>query len=324
MNIAVTGATSFIGAPMTHKLAEIGHDVYAVVRPGSKNLARLKKDAAGGDEAGCSEPGRMSERIHVIERKLEEADRLDRVIEVPCQAFFHFGWDGAGSENRMNREVQQKNVADSLKALEGARRLGCRTFLFSGSQAEYGIHQTAMTEDTPLNPVSEYGKAKVDFCRRAMELTDGWRRDGLEFNYIHTRIFSIYGPGDHPWSLVESCLRTFPEGGYLSLGECTQMWNFLYRDDLLDALVSLMESGAAGVFNVAGESGETRPLREYVRAMYEACGFHGSYSYGRRPQNAEGPANLIPDVEKLVNTTGWRQKTSFEEGIRRMINRKNI
>ena len=102
----------------------------------------------------------------MIEMNLEEADRLDGAILVPCEAFFHFGWDGAGSENRMNRDVQQKNAADSLKALEGARKLGCRTFLFSGSQAEYGIHREAMTEDTPLNPVSEYGKAKVDFGRQ--------------------------------------------------------------------------------------------------------------------------------------------------------------
>lgn len=144
------------------------------------------------------------------------------------------------------------------------------------------------------------------------------------FRYIHARIFSIYGPGDHPWSLVESCLKTFPAGGYLSLGECTQMWNFLYLDDLLEALIALWLSGAEGIFNVAGESGETRPLREYVRLMYEECGCHGSYSYGMRPQNAEGPANLIPDVKKLMEATNWRQEIPFQEGIQRLLQRKNI
>ena len=119
--------------------------------------------------------------------------------------------------------------------------------------------------------------------------------------------------------LVESCLKTFPAEGYLSLGECTQMWNFLYLDDLLEALTALWQSGAEGVFNVAGEPDETRPLKEYVRLMYEACGCHGSYSCGRRPQNAEGPANLIPDVKKLMEVTGWRQETPFQEGIRRLL-----
>lgn len=309
MNIVVTGATSFIGAPMVDKLIEMGHDVYAVVRPASRNMDRLDR-------------GRK--RLHVIEKPLDEADRLNEVIPVRCEAFFHFGWDGAGSEMRMKREVQQKNVTDSLKALKGARRLGCRTFLFSGSQAEYGIHQEAMTEEAALQPVSEYGKAKVDFCRQAMEYAVQWNRNGDAFRYIHARIFSIYGPGDHPWSLVESCLRTFSAGGYLSLGECTQMWNFLHRDDLLRALLALWKEGAEGIYNVAGEAKETRPLRDYVRLMYEACGCHGSYSYGRRPQNAEGPANLIPDVRKLVNATGWHQEIAFEEGIKDLLKTKNI
>ena len=56
MNIVVTGATSFIGAPMVDKLIGMGHDVYAVVRPASKNIARL-------------DTGR--ERLHVIEMNLE-------------------------------------------------------------------------------------------------------------------------------------------------------------------------------------------------------------------------------------------------------------
>lgn len=309
MNIVVTGATSFIGAPMVEELLKKGHEVYAVVRPASKNLSRLDRSRKG---------------LHLIEKNLEEADRLNEEITVPCQAFFHFGWDGAGSKNRISREIQQKNVTDSLKVLEGARLLGCRSFLFSGSQAEYGIHNGVMTEDTLTDPVSEYGKAKVDFSRQAMELVGRWNKSGESFKYIHARIFSIYGPGDHPWSLVESCLRAFRTGEYISLGECTQSWNFLYLDDLLLALLALWERSAGGVFNVAGENRETRPLRDYVRLMYEICGCHGSYSYGRRPPNAEGPANLIPDVSKLVKAAGWEQRTPFDEGIRRMIKLKNI
>ncbi len=41
MNIVVTGATSFIGAPMVDKLIGMGHDVYAVVRP----LRRIAQDS---------------------------------------------------------------------------------------------------------------------------------------------------------------------------------------------------------------------------------------------------------------------------------------
>ena len=306
MNVVVTGATSFLGRAVANRLLKQGSRVYAVVRPGSENLRYLPSDQDG---------------LVIIERELGELDTLDQVIDEPCQAFYHFGWDGSGSENRMKREVQQKNVVDALKALEGARRLGCSRFLFSGSQAEYGIHKGALSEETDCSPVSEYGKAKLDFLKQATEKTSQWQQEGISsMEYIHARIFSVYGPGDHPWSLVESCLRAFGRGEYISLGECTQMWNFLYLEDCVRALILLMEQekeSVSGIYNVAAPECETKPLREYIRQMYETMGYHGCYSYGRRRPNAEGLANLIPDISKLEKNTGFSPLVSFSEGVRK-------
>ncbi|PPK83563.1 nucleoside-diphosphate-sugar epimerase [Lacrimispora xylanisolvens] len=306
MNVVVTGATSFLGRAVANRLLKQGSRVYAVVRPGSGNLRYLPSNQDG---------------LVIIERELGELDTLDQVIDEPCQAFYHFGWDGSGSENRMKREVQQKNVVDALKALEGARRLGCSRFLFSGSQAEYGIHKGSLSEETECSPVSEYGKAKLDFLKQATKKTNQWQQEGISsMEYIHARIFSVYGPGDHPWSLVESCLRAFGKGEYISLGECTQMWNFLYLEDCVRALILLMEQekeSVSGIYNVAAPERETKPLREYIRQMYETMGFHGSYSYGRRRPNAEGLANLIPDISKLEKNTGFSPLVSFSEGVKK-------
>lgn len=306
MNVVVTGATSFLGRAVAKRLLKQGSTVYAVVRPGSENMRYLPAEQKG---------------LIVIERELNKLDTLDQVIDETCQAFYHFGWDGSGSENRMKREVQQKNVLDSLKALEGARRLGCSRFLFSGSQAEYGIHTGPLSEETDCSPLSEYGKAKLDFLKQAKEKTDQWHQTGISsMEYIHARIFSVYGPGDHPWSLVESCLRAFGRGEYISLGECTQMWNFLYLEDCVRALMLLMEQekeSVSGIYNVAAPEHETKPLREYIRQMYETMGYHGSYSYGRRRPNAEGLANLIPDIKKLEKEIGFAPLVSFPEGVKK-------
>ena len=104
MNIVVTGATSFLGAALCKELVSRGHQVYAVVRPGSSNrqaLAELEKDSY----------------FHIISRNLDELDQLDREISMECPVYFHFGWDGSGSENRKNPEVQGKNALDGMKAL---------------------------------------------------------------------------------------------------------------------------------------------------------------------------------------------------------------
>lgn len=209
MQVVVTGATSFIGAATVKKLMEAGHQVFAVVRPASSNMKHLE-ELAGGDLSGL-----------VTICPLDLAD-IRTLHGFSADAWVHIGWDGAGSDNRTKRDVQQRNVTYALDAVEAAAALGCRRFLFTGSQAEYGVWHQTVAEDTPCHPVSEYGKAKVDFCEKAKILC---KQKNME--YIHTRIYSVYGPGDHPWSLVQSCLRAFCEGGSMKLGECTQNWNFL-------------------------------------------------------------------------------------------------
>lgn len=319
MNLVVTGATSFLGVALIRELLGRGHQVWAVVRPGSGNLGALKD--------GVSQEGEPREgSLHILELKLEELDRIGGRIEEPCDMFFHFGWDGSGSHNRKNETVQKKNVSDAVKALWGARSLGCRRFVFSGSQAEYGVYRTAMREDTTCRPVSEYGKAKAEFGRQARDICRGWRDSGeFQMEYIHARIFSVYGPGDHPWSLVNTCLDTFLRGKTMELGACTQQWNYLYIEDLVKGLLSLafLEGPADGIYNLAGKAEDTKPLREYVEAMHRLCRKKGGYVYGKVPPNAEGPANLIPDISKIQERTGWRPEITFEEGIKRMLDIKN-
>ncbi len=368
MNLVVTGATSFLGAALIRELLKEKHQVYAVVRPGSKNRAALdavktelasQQTVGAGEEAGAGVTGAVEGRgtLRIVELELEQLDQIHQVIPEPCQVYFHFGWDGAGSENRKKADVQQKNVTDGLKALEGARKLGCGRFLFSGSQAEYGVCQTVMDEKRQCRPVSEYGKAKVEFYRQATERVRRWNEEaaaaeaaateaaaaetaaveavtaeaaavnGME--YIHTRIFSVYGPGDHPWSLVNTCLNRFQNDQLMELGACVQQWNFLYIEDLVKGLMALAfcgesvgytgDSAENGIYNIAADVEGTMPLRQYVEKLHELCQNRGECVYGKVPPNAEGQANLIPDIRKIKEKTGWKPEIDFEEGITRML-----
>lgn len=300
MKIVVTGATSFIGTAAVRRFLLDGHKVCAVIRPGSKNLPALLKIR----DAGV---------LEIVERDLSQIDKISE--DIPhADVWVHLGWDGAGSENRTKRDVQQNNVQLSLASVRAAASIGCGRFLFSGSQAEYGVWHHVIDEDTPCYPVSEYGKAKVDFGNQAKSLCKI-----LKMEYIHTRIFSVYGPGDHPWSLVNSCLDTWLNSGTMSLGPCTQNWNFLYIEDMAQALSHLLSEGKEGYYNIG--SMDTRPLRSYVEEMYQICGKRGSFQYGERPQNAEGPADLMPDITKICQETGWRPKTTFAEGIYETLHR---
>lgn len=319
MRVIVTGATSFIGKAVTKELLAGGHHVFAVVRPDSPGRGRLELlGAETGEKAG---------RLTVLPFTLKDIGRLDACPElVPCPVlksglapetkadlWLHLGWEGAGSANRQDPHVQARNIGYALDSLHTAARLGCTRFLFCGSQAEYGIVDGVMGEEISCRPVSEYGKDKLEVCRRA-----GEDAKALGIDYIHARIFSVYGPGDHPWSLVSTCLDTFLKGGRMELGACTQQWNFLHVRDAARALTGLMLAKVpAGVYNVAGE--DTRPLTSYIEQMHRLCGGKGTCEYGKRPPNAEGVVSLVPDIRKLKEAAGFSQEISFEDGIREMI-----
>lgn len=298
MNVIVTGATSFIGQAALQVLKDRGCHVYAVVRPDSPGAQILSQDR----------------QVTVIRRDLEQIQGLgmNELTHGPAQAWLHLGWAGPGSDNRKDSKVQGRNVDFALNALKTAAAFGCGRFLFSGSQAEYGITQEMMREDMECRPVSEYGRNKLKVCQQA-----GRAAGELGITYIHARIFSVYGPGDHPWSLIETGLDTFLQDGDLALGGCTQMWNYMYITDAARALVHLLLGNTgSGVYNVAGE--DTRPLKEYIEQMHRLCGGKGRCIYGVRPPNAEGVVSLRPDLSRL-KASGFSCQVNFEQGIRQML-----
>ena len=323
MRVIVTGATSFIGRAVTKELLAGGPHVFAVVRPDSPGLPRLEMLAPEAE----GKSGRKGECLTFLPFALKDIRKLESCPAlVPSSAlkshsapkgmaelWLHLGWEGAGSANRQDPHVQARNIGYALDSLHTAARLGCARFLFCGSQAEYGIVDGIMGEEILCHPVSEYGKDKLEVCRRA-----GEDAKALGIDYIHARIFSVYGPGDHPWSLVSTCLDTFLKGGRMELGACTQQWNFLHVRDAARALTGLLLAKVpAGVYNVAGE--DTRSLKSFVEQMHRLCGERGTCEYGKRPPNAEGVVSLVPDIRKLKEAAGFAQEISFEDGIREMI-----
>lgn len=315
MEILVTGATSIIGVPLIKELLTEGHTVNAIVRPYSSNFNRIRKI--------CD-----SSKLNIISLDLSEIYKLPDLLLNGCDICFHFAWDGAGSENRKLRSIQQKNVVDSFELFRTVSLLGCKKFIFSGSQAEYGVYRQKIREDADCNPISEYGKAKVDFMNLAKDwLFQEYQCGNTTMQYIHTRIFSVYGPEEHKGSLLESCISAFSKDESISLSSCSQLWNYMYIDDLIRAFISLMKVEIPSLFeiyNLAGAENETMYLYQYVEKIHQIMQYHGSYKLGARAQNAEGETNLNPDISKIQQHTNWYPRISFEIGIQKIIEQWRI
>ncbi len=290
MKIIITGATSFLGKSAADLFEQKGHEVWRLrhsIDPDDLILLPGLKDGAPEEEKSA--------------------------LPAACDAFLHFAWGGRGSEGRSSAAIQEQNIEMSLRALRKAKELGCRKFLFAGSQAEYGGVHTQYAdrkqhEDDPCFPVSEYGKAKLCFGQLGAAECAG---SGMEF--LHLRYFSVYGPGDHGTSLVSTAVRNFLADAPMEFGDCGQDWNYLFLTDASLALERILEKGTAGVYNVASK--DTRRLKDFILAMKEVLGSASPLAFGTRPANAEGTADLRPDTAKL-EALGFREEISFDEGIR--------
>ena len=154
MKIVVTGATSFVGLGAVRELLHRGHQVYAVLREHSTKADLLREN------------GKFPQGLTILEEDLGNLSKLPERIPGGCDVFLHMGWRGAGSDSRKNEAVQEESVQDALNAVRVAKDLGCRRFLFTGSQAEYGVKSELTDEETVCEPTSPYGRAKLAVRRK--------------------------------------------------------------------------------------------------------------------------------------------------------------
>lgn len=240
-------------------------------------------------------------------------------LQIPAaDVFIHLAWKGTGHGGRDEQQLQQENVAYSLQALQAAHEMGCHLFVDAGSQAEYGIVETKISETTPCHPFSEYGKAKLRFMEEASRCCRQW---GMK--YMHFRIFSLFGEDDHPWTLVQTCVQKMLRHEAIDLSACTQHWNFLYVKDAARQMSLLCDYALsssnfkAETFNIASE--DTRVLRDFVESMQRLTQSKSILHFG-----AVTPAKVVtlqPEVSKTKAAIGFINSISFEDVIQRIISK---
>lgn len=298
MKYVITGATSFLGQELIRTLAQSGAEVYAVCRTADKLRAEVR------------------EQCTPIELQLSEYAALPERI-ANADVFIHLAWDGTGHEGRNNPEVQQRNVTYAKDAVRSAHAMGCRLFVMTGSQAEYGSTFEPQKEDTPCEPFSEYGKAKLQVWKECAAMANE-----LGMKYIHLRIFSLFGEYDHPYTLVMSCIDKMKRNASIDLSACTQNWNFLYAQDAAEMIMRLCDYGMqteqfeSGIYNIASD--DSRPLKEFIERMRELMKTKSELHYGAMP-SSNIVVSLQPDMTKLHAVIGEMKCRSFDSVIESII-----
>lgn len=304
MKAIVTGATGFIGLALCRELLQNGYEVVAVIRPGSEKKNKLLE---------LRESGSSDKSLQILEMSLEEISMLHTSHHLQADFFFHLAWNGSSGNAREDFDIQHSNIEFTACAIRTAKDCGCRKFIGAGSQAEYGVVNGPAFEDrTVPSPFMMYGTAKLAACQMGIVLAKQ-----LDIGFVWPRIYSVYGVGENPGTLVNYVMDTLDKGDVPELSPCENMWNFLYITDCVRALRMLAENEEAqGICHVASK--DTRLLKEYVTEMRDLIAPETELGFGARPANPERTFWLEPNVERL-DKIGFEPEVSFAEGIRRKM-----
>lgn len=214
------------------------------------------------------------------------------------------------------------NLMIESNVIHGAWRTGVEKLLFLGSACIYPREAPQpMPEDClltgPLEPTNEwYAIAKI----AGIKLCQAYRKQfGADF--ISAQPINLYGPGDNfdleSSHVVPALMRKAHEAkaeGRDSMevwGSGNPMREFLYVDDVADALVFLMERYSGDVQMNVGW-GKDMSIRELAETIVRIVGFEGELVF-----DASKPDGI---PRKLLDTTrlsglGWKAATSLEEGL---------
>ena len=292
--LIVTGATGSIGCSVVSKALVHGYDVTCIVHKCSTRVDNIPKN----------------EHVHIVECNLSDYPSLQ--MDGQYDVFIHLAWEKTYGALRDDVDIQTRNIQYTLDACRLAHRLGCKSFVGAGSQAEFGVTNQVLKGDMPVNPESGYGIAKYAAGKLAAMLCS---QIGIRFNWI--RIVSVYGPNDGENSFISYLIRELKAGNEPNVTKCEQIWDYLYSDDAGEAFIAVAERGYDGKTYVIG-SGVGRPMSEYVDDIKSVVNPTIKVNYGAIDYYPHQPMHLVAYIEDLKEDTGWIPKTKFTEGIKQI------
>jgi UDP-glucuronate decarboxylase len=300
--VLVTGGAGFLGSHLCERLLGEGHEVLCVDNyfTGAKeNLAHL-----------LGHP-RFEVMRHDVTFPLYV--EVDQIYNLACPASpVHYQHDPV--------QTTKTSVHGAINMLGLAKRVGARILQASTSEV-YGdpeIHP--QTEDYwgHVNPVGV--RSCYDEGKRCAETLffDYRRQHDLAIKVM--RIFNTYGPRMHPndGRVVSNFIVQAIRGAPLTIyGDGKQTRSFMYVDDLVEAMVRLMETphDVTGPVNV-GNPHEFTMIELAERVLELTCS-SSELVFEELPH--DDPKRRQPDIAAARAVLGWEPQVELAEGLLRTI-----
>ncbi len=309
MKVMVTGGTGYIGAHTARLLKERGDQVIVVddgVTGSSDRVAGMALETMDLAQTGSQGALTSLLREHEVDAVVHFAARKQVAESVSKPAWYY-----------------QQNVGGLAQLLMAMQDAGTSRLVFSSSAAVYGEANGVITEDFPTSPINPYGATKLAGEQLVQFSSRAW---GLSASSL--RYFNVAGAGQPELgdtmslNLVSMAFDRIAAGAPPEIfgddyptadGTCVR--DYVHVLDVAEAHLAVLDtlptSPSCSTFNIGTGAGTT--VREMVSAILRTSG--SDFDPVVRTRRAGDPANVVANVDRMRQATGWVATRSLEQMV---------
>ena len=302
MRCLITGGAGFIGAALANRLIEEGHHV------------RVLDDLSAGD------PSRLDSQVLFTRGDVKDIPKLWTLLQhVDC--VYHLAARVSVPESILYpRDYNDVNVGGTVAVMEAVRDAGVKRVILASSGAVYGEKdKQPISEKAIPNPRSPYAVSKI--ASEHYVFTLGALYD---IETVALRIFNAYGPGQfvpasHAPVIPQFLKQALGGGSLVVFGDGNQTRDFVYIDDVVDALSEAATASdvARCIINVG--SGQEVSINQLVEKVARATGCEANSLHSQA--NNGGVSRLVADIGLARRMLDYSPEVGLDEGLELMLER---
>lgn len=296
MKLLLTGANGFIGRNLIKRLKCIqGMEIYAISRKSMNVESAVTNyccDILDREKIfGIFEKHSFDAVVHLAALTAHE--------EIIDNKYLSLGINIKGTENIVCAFNQFCSNA---------------VFLYASSGKVYGrTNEMPITENAVTRPTTILGKGKY-ITERILD----FYADIESNKYVAMRIFNIYGGDQKENFVVPTLLKQLSKGNRLELGNIYDKRDYLYIDDLVSAIESLINSrqklSGFEVINIG--SGEPVSVEEIIEELKRIMNLSEiDITIMEERKRYDETEIEYCSIKKLQELTGWRRSFDLRAGL---------